>query len=90
MAKGKHAEFTRHIIDDQVYVLMYADGRIKVVLKEGTLEVTEVLTRNGESTPGSHVFMRAKRGTHPKPLPHETRRGRAHARQVAVARREQP
>lgn len=67
MAKGKHAEFERVRIDDQLYLLLYADGRIKVVLQEGTLAVTEVMTRHGESTPGSHVFLSTRRNTHPKP-----------------------
>lgn len=66
MKKGRHAEFERIRIDDQLYLLLYADGRIKVVLQEGTLAVTEVMTRNGESTPGSHVFLSTRRNTHPK------------------------
>jgi hypothetical protein len=68
MPKGKHAEYERIHIDDQLYLLKYADGRIKVCLKEGTLVVTEVMTRNGNSTPGSHVFMSTRRNTHPKPV----------------------
>jgi hypothetical protein len=67
MGKGKHAKFDRIRIDDQLYILKYADGRVKVVLQEGTLVVTEVMTRNGESTPGSHVFLSLQRDTHPKP-----------------------
>jgi hypothetical protein len=67
MAKGKHAEYTRIRIDEQLYILKYADGRVKVVLQEGTLVVTEVMTRSGQSTPGSHVFMSLRRNTHPKP-----------------------
>lgn len=69
MPKGMHADFERIKIDEELYLLKYADGRLKVVLKEGTLTVTEVMTRSGESTPGSHVFMSLKRGTHPKPDP---------------------
>lgn len=67
MPKGKHAEFERIRVDDQLYLLLYTDGRIKVVLQEGTLAVTEVMTRAGESTPGSHVFLSTRRDTHPKP-----------------------
>jgi hypothetical protein len=66
MPKGKHGNFERIRLDDQLYLLRYDDGRIKVVLQEGTLVVTEVMTRSGESTPGSHVFMTLRRNTHPK------------------------
>lgn len=67
--KGKHADFERIRIDDQLYLLKYTDGRVKVCLQEGTLTVTEVMTRAGQSTPGSHVFLKLERGTHPKPEP---------------------
>ena len=86
MGKGPHAEFKRVRLDDQLYILLYEDGRVKVCLQEGTLTVTEVMTRNGQSTPGSHVFLSTRRNTHPKP--ERTRDQMAADRRVQVARGE--
>jgi len=53
MAKGKHRESTRIVLPNGMWVLMYADGSIKIAGYDRALTVTEVQTRAG----GSHVFI---------------------------------
>ncbi len=56
MAKGKHRESTRIVLPNGMWVLMYADGSIKIAGYDRALTVTEVQTRAG----GSHVFIGVK------------------------------
>lgn len=56
MAKGKHRESKRIVLPNGMWVLMYADGSIKIAGYDRALTVTEVQTRAG----GSHVFIGVK------------------------------
>lgn len=58
--KGSHRPAQRVVLPNGMWVLLYEDGSLKLAGYDRTLEVTEVLNRDG----GAHVFVRVhERGT---------------------------
>ena len=64
MVKGPHRESQRIVLPNGMWMLMYADGSLKLAGYDRRIDVTEVLNREG----GAHVFVRV---TPTKPSPKE-------------------
>src|SRR5215213_2317846 len=54
MAKGRHREAQRVVLPNGMWLLLYADGVVKLAGYDRRAEVTEVLNRAN----GAHVFAR--------------------------------